>query len=87
MAGQALRTIVYVDGFNFYYGAVKGTPWKWLDPVALFSKVLSPRNRLVKVKYFTARVQPTPSDPDVQVRQDIYLRALNAHCPLIELYF
>lgn len=87
MAGQALRTIVYVDGFNFYYGAVKGTPWKWLDPAALFSRVLGPRNRLVKVKYFTARVQPTPSDPDVHVRQDMYLRALLAHCPLVELYF
>jgi hypothetical protein len=86
MAGQALRTIVYVDGFNFYYGAVKGTRWKWLDPAALFSKVLSPRNRLVKVEYFTARVQPTLSDPDVHVRQGTYLRALRAHCPLVELY-
>jgi hypothetical protein len=35
------RTIVYVDGFNFYYGAVRGTAWKWLDPVALFQKVLA----------------------------------------------
>jgi hypothetical protein len=59
----------------------------WLDPTALFGKVLGPRNRLVKVKYFTARVQPTPSDPDVHVRQDMYLRALLAHCPLVELYF
>ena len=25
------RTVVYVDGFNLYYGAVKGTPYKWLD--------------------------------------------------------
>ncbi len=37
------RTIVYVDGFNFYYGEVRGTPWKWLDPVALFQKVLGPQ--------------------------------------------
>jgi hypothetical protein len=22
---------VYIDGFNFYYGAAKGTPHKWLD--------------------------------------------------------
>ncbi|MDN5869861.1 MAG: NYN domain-containing protein [Nitrococcus sp.] len=60
------RTIVYVDGFNFYYGAVKGTSWKWLDPAALFQKVLGPQNTLVKLKYFTARVQPTASDPNVQ---------------------
>ena len=26
-----MRTFVYVDGFNLYYGVLKGTPWKWLD--------------------------------------------------------
>ncbi|MDE2236170.1 MAG: NYN domain-containing protein [Gammaproteobacteria bacterium] len=87
MKGRQHRTIVYVDGFNFYYGAVRGTSWKWLDPVALFHKVLGPENKLKLIKYFTARVQPSPSDPDVNVRQDTYLRALQAHCPLVELYF
>jgi uncharacterized LabA/DUF88 family protein len=81
------RTIVYVDGFNFYYGAVRGTRWKWLDPVALFRNVLGPQNSLVRLKYFTARVRPSPSDPNVNVRQDAYLRALQAYCPLVELYF
>lgn len=81
------RTIVYVDGFNFYYGAVRGTRYKWLDPVALFRKVLDPQNFVVTVKYFTARVQPTLCDPDVSVRQDTYLRALRAHCPLVELHY
>lgn len=81
------RTIVYVDGFNFYYGAVRGTPWKWLDPVALFQKVLGPQNQLLKVKYFTARVQPSAHDPDVNVRQDTYLRALKAYCPLLEIHY
>ena len=28
-----LRTRVYVDGFNLYYGALKDTAFKWLDPV------------------------------------------------------
>lgn len=81
------RTIVYVDGFNFYYGEVRRTPWKWLDPAALFQKVLGPQNTLIKVKYFTARVRPSPSDPDVNVRQDAYLRALQSYCPLVELHF
>ena len=27
-----MRTFVYVDGFNLYYGALKGKPWKWLTP-------------------------------------------------------
>lgn len=29
------RTIVYVDGFNPYYRALKGTPHKWLDIEAM----------------------------------------------------
>jgi len=87
MPAPPYRTIVYVDGFNFYYGAVKGTPWKWLDPAALIQKVLGPKNTLVKLKYFTARVQPTAGDPGVHVRQDAYLTALQAHCPMVELYF
>jgi len=65
------RTIVYIDGFNFYYGEVKGTQWKWLDLVKLFQNVLGDQNDVVKVKYFTARVQPTLTDPDVHVRQDV----------------
>ena len=30
-----MRTRVYIDGFNLYYGAVKGTSFKWLDLVEL----------------------------------------------------
>ena len=26
-----MRTYVYVDGFNLYYGALKGSHYKWLD--------------------------------------------------------
>ena len=87
MAKDAYRTTVYIDGFNFYYGEVRGTPLKWLDPVALFHRVLGPQNQLTKIKYFTARVQPTPSNPAAQSRQDAYLRALEAHCPLLEPHF
>ncbi len=87
IAKRSHRTIVYIDGFNFYYGAVRGTPWKWLDPVSLFQKLLGPQNQLVKIRYFTARVQPSPSDPQVNVRQETYLRALQAYCPLVQLHF
>ena len=31
---------VYVDGFNLYYGALKGSPYKWLDVDALFRTLL-----------------------------------------------
>lgn len=81
------KTIVYIDGFNFYYGQLKGQPYKWLDLHALFSKVLGTQHDVIKIKYFTARVQPTLRDPDVHLRQDIYLKALQAFSPLIEVHF
>ena len=35
-----MRTIVYIDGFNLYYGALKGTPYRWLDILAMARKIL-----------------------------------------------
>lgn len=87
MAERTLRTIVYIDGFNFYYGTIRGTPWKWLDLQTFFGKLLAPRNQLVGIKYFTAKIQPTSRDPDAHTRQDAYLRALSAHCPLVQLHY
>ena len=37
-----MRTRVYVDGFNFYYGCLKGTSLKWLDLLSLFEKQVLP---------------------------------------------
>ena len=82
-----MRTFLYVDGFNLYYGALKGTPWKWLDLPALFAKVLQPYHDILRVKYFTARVSSTPTDPSKPQRQDVYLRALQHYRPEVEVYF
>lgn len=79
------RTIVYIDGFNFYYGAVKGTPFKWLDFEALCRRLL-PRDNIVKIRYFTARVSARPDDPQQADRQDAYLRALET-LPLVEIHY
>jgi len=70
-----MRTYVYVDGFNLYYGAVKGTPHKWLNILKL-CQLLLPKNQILKIKYFTALVTARPGDPDQPNRQQIYLRAL-----------
>ena len=82
-----MRTFVYVDGFNLYYGALKGTPWRWLDPVALLEKVLRPQHRIVALKYFTARVSDTPGDRSKPQRQDAYLRAVQRFRPEVEVFF
>ncbi len=56
-----MRTIFYVDGFNFYYGLKNQTRlnpvWRsgyWIDFVALFNQFLGNDDTLEKVKYFTA---------------------------------
>ncbi|SEU34124.1 NYN domain-containing protein [Nonomuraea wenchangensis] len=66
---------VYVDGFNLYYGCLKGTSYKWLDLSALCRKLL-PRDDITRIRYFTARITARPGDPDSPTRQDTYLRAL-----------
>ena len=76
---------VYIDGFNLYYGAVKGTPYKWLDLDALCRRLL-PRDDIALIRYFTARIAARPGDPQQAVRQETYLRAL-ATFPSIELHF
>jgi hypothetical protein len=70
-----MKTVVYVDGFNLYYGAVKGTPYRWLN-IAELCRELLPRDQIASIKYFTALVNPRPNDPDQRVHQETYLRAL-----------
>jgi hypothetical protein len=74
-----VKTIVYIDGFNLYYGSLKGTGHKWLDLCAYFERTLPAGHTLEKIKYFTARVSPVPGKWDAPRRQDVYLRALRAH--------
>ena len=80
-----MRTYVYIDGFNLYYGALKGTPHKWLDVKALFKAILRPENEILKIKYYTARVSARPDNPDAPTRQDFYLQALEAYIPELEI--
>jgi hypothetical protein len=70
-----MDTHVYIDGFNLYYGAVKGTPYKWLNLSDLCSSLL-PGRKIKLIRYFTAHVTGYAHDPDAPTRQDIYLRAL-----------
>jgi hypothetical protein len=66
---------VYIDGFNLYYGAVRGSPYKWLDLAALCHRML-PNDTVQSIEYFTAIVSARRHDPDLPVRQQVYLRAL-----------
>ena len=81
-----MRVSFYIDGFNFYYLAVKKTPYKWLDFKALFSKLLQPGQDLVEIKYYTAVVSGM-KDPNKPIRQQTYLRALKAFIPEVSIHY
>ena len=78
------RTTIYVDGFNLYYRAVRNTPHKWLNLMALFRDVLRPTNNITKIRYFTAMVSGK-TDQGMPQRQQTYLRAL-ATIPELEVH-
>ena len=72
-----MKTIVYIDGFNLYYGCLKNSPYKWLNLLEL-SKLLLSKHNIVKLKYFTAKVSPTAHNANCHKRQYTYIRALQS---------
>ena len=59
--------MVYVDGFNLYYG-LKSKGWRrfyWLDVRELSEKLLRAGQRLVGVRYFTARITGNQQEKNV----------------------
>jgi len=80
-----MRTCVYVDGFNLYYGALRNTAYKWLD-VARLCGLLLPNHDITRIAYFTARVSARVQDPGQPARQAVYLRALATipHLTIVE---
>ena len=79
-----MATNVYIDGFNFYYGCIRGTPYHWLDLEA-FSRRLLPNETINRIRYFTARVSGRV-DPDAPKRQAVFLRALGT-LPLVSIHY
>jgi hypothetical protein len=73
------RTIVYIDGLNLYYGAVKSTPaLKWLN-IERFCKLLRPDDDIRRIRYFSALI-----DGPSKAKQEVYLQALST-TPLIDV--
>ncbi len=78
LAKKTARSIVYIDGFNLYYGAIKGGSHKWLNLEKYFQK-LRPDDDIKRIYYFTARVSGSS-----RKNQAAYLAAL-ATLPLVEV--
>jgi uncharacterized LabA/DUF88 family protein len=77
-AQQPKRAIVYVDGFNFYYGALKDGPHKWLDLERFFCR-LRQHDQIQRIRYFTARISGFHAP-----NQEAYLLALTT-LPLVDV--
>ncbi len=70
------RSIIYVDGFNLYYGALRGGRYKWLNLQKYF-QLLRPADDIQAIRYFTALVHG-PTKPS----QQVYLKTLET-LPLV----
>lgn len=71
MPSEKARSIVYIDGLNLYYGAVKGTQYKWLNLEELCRR-LRKDDEIVCVRYFTSPVHGPAGE-----RQAAFLHALS----------
>ena len=71
------RVIVYVDGFNLYFGIIESglLNCKWLNISKLVNNLLQINQELIAIKYFTSRVS---YNPDKQKRQTTYIEALES---------
>jgi len=68
--GRRLRTRIYIDGYNFYYGCLKHTNYKWLNPSLLFDQILKTIRIDIEgipaqfdfpaphIKFYTAQILP-----------------------------
>ncbi|GAB4256221.1 MAG: hypothetical protein Kow00129_16830 [Thermoleophilia bacterium] len=82
---MAKRAIVYIDGFNLYFG-LKERGWRqfyWLDMALLAANLLHPDEQLIATKYFTARIS---GPPDKRKRQATFLEATQT-LGKAEMYF
>lgn len=69
-----MKTIVYIDGYNWYHAIFKHHPeWKWIN-VQSFFESLRPHEDIISVKMFSAWIS---HDPEAQERQKRYFDALS----------
>lgn len=82
------RVLVYVDGFNLYFG-LRSKGWRkhyWLDLVALATSLLKPGQHLQGVHYFTSRIRANGHNAGDMQRQTTYLEALGT-LPTLKTHF
>lgn len=82
-----MKTRVYIDGYNLYYGYLKRTPYKWLDLTTLFIKHILPSSSNqphsyddLSIKFFTVDIVGKAAMSEDSLKdQQAYHRALAFH--------
>ncbi len=69
------RVNVYVDGLNLYNGALRKSPYRWLDLGKLSQALLKPNDDVQRIRYFTALIDRRFGSNGLR-RQKAYIRAL-----------
>ena len=82
---QTFRAIIYVDGFNLYYGCLKKSAYKWLNLEKLGQLLLGKNYEISKIKYFTAKAIDYKHN-GVTTRQAYYLKALQTITKIEVIY-
>ena len=91
-----MKTTVYVDGYNLFYGCLQHGPYKWLDVHTLFARIVheqTPSATIACVKYFTAPIRSKVASRGnaAMAAQQAYHRALKIRHPdcieIIEGYY
>jgi uncharacterized LabA/DUF88 family protein len=81
-----MRTTIYVDEFNLYYGCLKNTNYKWLNLEVLFSNILEDHHSIDRICYFTARFKEYSNDLNAHLLQMAYLNVLES-LPNLEVIY
>ncbi len=81
-----MKTIVYIDGYNLFYGCLKHSNDKWLDLYKLFESLLKNQSSEIDslhIKFFTADIKAkvATNGDDARIAQQSYHRALEQLYP------
>ena len=69
-----MKTWVYIDGANFYFGLLKNHPErKWLDLKGLVALLVRSDHEIDAIQYFTSYIKTHPYDQAATERQNVYL--------------
>jgi len=75
-----VKSIIYVDGFNLFYGLLKGSNYKWLD-IQKYFEYLRTDDNIITIKYFTTEISGSK-----KINQKAYLDALKT-LPKVQIYY